>query len=1058
MLKPRILKQYCCVFRPQLIFRLLLNAFHVLLPVFFLLVSAFWFASSSDAQSSTATLSGTVEDQKGALIADASIALINADQGSQRLAITNAEGNFVFPLVPAGRYSLTATREGFAPVEIRDVVLNVNDRVAIKVQLTIGTLSQMVEIVDGASLIDQSPAVGTTVDRDFLQNLPLNGRSFQSLISLTPGVTVARATTFNSGQFSVNGQRTNTNYFTVDGVSANIGVSTQDLMGQEAAGSVPGLTSFGGTNNLISVDALQEFNIQTSTFAPEFGRAPGAQVSLVSRVGTREFHGSLFEYFRNNVLDANDFFANRAGLPRAQLRLNQFGGVVGGPIMLPRFGEGGPAWLDGSKHSFFFFSFEGLRLRQPQTSVTNVPSLRVRTQAPANITFLLNALPIPTGPEVGTTGRSPFTGTYSDQSTLNATSFRIDRNFNDRFSLFGRFNYAPSQSITRSKVAPSLLTTISLKTLTLTIGATQNFTSHTFNEIRFNYSRSSGTNVTVLDNYGGAVPVSISQLVPAAAASLQSQATIQFYTGSYFIGDLNDNLQRQLNIVDSVSRIWGVHNLKLGVDYRRLTPVFRARDYQLACVFASVATVLAGRANVCQVVGRKPAQPIFNNLSAYFQDTWQTSSRLMLTYGTRWDVNPPPSEADNQPAFVVATNDPLTTKLAPLGTPLWKTTYANFAPRVGASYRLIQKTGAELVVRGGVGLFYDLGSTQGGDAYTKGAFRTSPTSFGNVLYPLSAAQAVVPPFPTASTNSQSYGFDPNLKLPHTWQWNLTFQQSLGTNQTLSSSYVAALGRRLLRPRIFNSVNPNFLQLQYIDNGAEADYHSLQIQFIRRLSRNFQALASYTWSHAIDEISDETGNVSAIRGNADFDIRHNFSAAFSYLSPWKQQGWKGRLLRDWQSNLIIHAQSAYPFTPFSQQFAVLGGQLVAQYPNLVDGVPLYLSDPSVPGGRRINRAAFIAPVAGTQGNVGRNSLRGFATYQADLGLQRLFSISERLKLTMRGEVFNVFNHPNLDVPVGDLNNSAFGQSTQMLGRGLSGLSPIYQVGGPRSIQLALRLSF
>jgi outer membrane receptor protein involved in Fe transport len=1031
-----------------------------LLPVFFFLVSACWFTASANAQSPTATLSGTVEDQKGALIGDASLALINVDQVTQRLTTTNAEGSFVFTLVPPGRYSLTATREGFTPVEIKDVVLNVNDRVAITIQLNVGQVSQMVQIVDGASLIGQSPAIGTTVDRGFLQSLPLNGRSFQSLISLTPGVTIARTTNINTGQFSVNGQRTNTNYFTVDGVSANIGVSTQELMGQESAGSVPGLTSFGGTNNLISVDALQEFNIQTSTFAPEFGRAPGAQVSLVSRAGTREFHGSLFEYFRNDILDANDFFANRGGLPKAQLRLNQFGGVLGGPIMLPRFGEGGPAWFDGSKHSFFFFSYEGLRLRQPQTvSAVNLVALRVRSQAPSSIGFLLNALPIPTGPEVGTTGRATFTGTYSDQSTLNATSFRIDHNFNDRVSLFGRFNYAPSESRTRNKPMPSLVNTINLKTLTFTVGATQNFNTNTFNEFRFNYSRSSGTSVGALDNYGGAVPVTVSQLVPPAVVNLQSGGTIQFYAGTYSIGDLTDNLQRQLNIVDGLSRIWGSHNFKLGVDYRRMTPIFSARDYLLSCTFNNVNAVVTGRAAICQVVARKPTKPVFNNFSTYFQDTWQASSRLMLTYGTRWDVNPPPSEADDQHAFVVATNNPLTTKLAPLGTPLWKTTYDNFAPRVGASYRLIEKTAAQLVVRGGVGLFYDLGNTQGGDAYASGAFRTTPANFPNVLYPLTAAQAAVPPFPTTAANSRSYGFDPNLKLPYTWQWNLTFQQSLGANQTISTSYVAALSRRLLRPRIFqNSVNPNFMVLQYVDNGARADYHSLQTQFVRRLSRNFQALASYTWSHAIDEISDETGNLSSIRGNADFDIRHNFSAAFSYLSPWKQKGWQGRLLRDWQGNLILHAQSAYPLTPFTNQFAVLSGNLVAQYPNLVAGVPLYLSDPSVPGGRKINRAAFVAPATGTQGNVGRNSLRGFPTYQADVALQRTFSLREPLKLTMRGEVFNVFNHANFDIPVADLNNTAFGQSNQMLGRGLSGLSPIYQIGGPRSIQLALRLSF
>lgn len=1022
-----------------------------------LLTTTLLFTSFASAQTTTATLSGSVVDQKDAVVPDVKISVINAAQGFQRTAVTNSDGVFVVPLLPPGTYTIKAEQTGFTTTEVRNVVLNVNDRVSIQISLTVGSVTQSVEIVEGASGVNSSATLATVVNQQFVENLPLNGRSFQSLISITPGVTIAKATTFNSGQFSVNGQRTNTNYFSVDGVSANIGVSTTDLMGQEAAGSIPGLTSFGGTNNLISIDALQEFSIQTSSFAPEFGRSPGAQISLVSRGGSANLHGVLFDYVRNDLFDANDYFSNRAGLPKAQLRQNQFGGVIGGPIVLPTFGEGTSRWLNFKDRAFFFFSYEALRLRQPQTTVTNLPSLRVRTAAPSNVTFLLNALPLPTGPEVGTTGRSPFTGTYSDQSRLNATSFRIDHNTN-RLATFIRINTAPSESLTRSKATPSLLTEIGLNTFTLTAGATQSFSSKTFNEFRFNWSRSSGTNSNRLDSFGGAVPVTVSQLVPPGAAGLQSSATIQFYTGSYFIGEMNDNLQRQLNLVNNYSTLLSSHNLKIGVDYRRLTPVFHARDYQASCSFLSVADVLAGRATVCQVAGRKPASPVFHNFSSYVQDTYQRSARLNLTYGFRWDVNPPPTEADDKPTFVVATTDPFTTPLAPLGTRLWKTKYANIAPRIGVSYAVVNRPGRELVLRIGGGLFYDLGVTQGGDAYTNGPFRTTSPVFLNVLYPLSEAQGVLPLFPVNGTTARVYGFDPQLKTPHTWQWNLTLQQSLGKSQTFSSSYVAALGRNLLRPRVYNFLNPNIRQLQYIDNESTSDYHSLQLQFTRRMSRNFQALASYTWSHAIDEISDETGNVSTIRGNADFDVRHNFSAAFNYLFPWQFKGFKGQLLRNWQSNLTVHAQSAYPLTPYTTQFTLLSGQLVAQYPNAVVGVPRYLDDPLAPGGRRINPASLVAPAATAQGNVGRNSFRGFPTYQFDLSLQRQISFSERWKLTLRGEAFNLFNHSNFDTPVPDMSNINFGRSTQMLGRGLAGMSPIYQIGGPRSIQLALRLAF
>src|SRR5215213_8202718 len=236
------------------------------------------------AQSATATLSGTVTDETGAVVPGVNIAVISVAQGFQRSTSTSDQGIFVVPLLPPGNYTVKAEHEGFTTAEYRDVILNVNDQRAIKISLKIGDLtSQTVDVPDTPALIDESPAVGTTIDRQFVANLPLNGRSFQSLITLTPGVVITSATTLNRGQFSVNGQRANANYFTVDGVSANIGANVTDGISQDFSGSLPGLNTFGGTNSLVSVDALEEFKIQTSTFAPEFGRSPGGQVQILTR-------------------------------------------------------------------------------------------------------------------------------------------------------------------------------------------------------------------------------------------------------------------------------------------------------------------------------------------------------------------------------------------------------------------------------------------------------------------------------------------------------------------------------------------------------------------------------------------------------------------------------------------------------------------------------------------------------------------------------------------------------------------------------------------------------
>jgi len=321
--------------------------------------------------SATASPSGPVEDQAGALIPSVNIALLNAEQGTHRLATTNNEGTFVFLLLPPARYSLAATREGFAPLEIKDVLLNVNNQVTLKISLNVSTVSQTVEIVDSASLISELPAVTTTVNHQFVENLPLNGRSFQSLIGLTPGVVLTRTTAGEQGQFSVNGQRADANYFTVDGVSANAGVSAIFALVQSGNGAPPAFSAASGTNSLVSVDAMQEFKVQTSTFAPEFGRTPSAQAQILPRSGTNKFHGTAFEYSCNEAFDAADWFLNATVQPRVPLRHRDVGRVLGGePLYVPRLGENGP--FRKAKRIFFFLSYEDLRLRLSQ-SCADVP-------------------------------------------------------------------------------------------------------------------------------------------------------------------------------------------------------------------------------------------------------------------------------------------------------------------------------------------------------------------------------------------------------------------------------------------------------------------------------------------------------------------------------------------------------------------------------------------------------------------------------------------------------------------------------------------------------------
>ena len=1054
------------------------------------------------AQSTTATLSGTVTDQNGALISSVNIAVINEGQGFQRTTSTSDDGTFVVPLLPPSNYIVKAEREGFNTAEIRDVILNVNDEKVIRISLSVGKITQTVLVSDGGSLIDQSLAVGTVVDNQFVSNLPLNGRSFNQLITLTPGVVLTKATASEAGQFSVNGQRANSNYFTVDGVSATFSIVAGFSNGQSIGGSLPGLSAAGGTNNLVSVDALQEFKVLTSTFAPEFGRTPGAQVQIVTRSGSNDFHGTFFEYFRNDVLDANDWFINRSGGKRFPLRQNDFGFVLGGPVLLPRFGEGGQQpWYNGHNKTFFFFSYEGLRLRQPLFSNTEVPSLTARQNAIPRMQPFLNAYPRPTGPDQPN-GFAQSASGFSNPSTLNATSIRIDHTLSNHVTLFGRYDYAPSSNVTRGASASlNTVTTSEQNTQTLTLGSSQVITSEIVNEFRANYTRYLGQSTSELDSFGQAIVPPDSVFFPFFGSRQDGLFVFSFLSGtntSLLLGTTASNVQQQINILDGLSVVRASHQLKFGVDYRRLFPIINLPGYRQFAFFqnvpqAAAGTVIAGSVSAFQ----SGLRPVFTNLSIYGQDSWKVSRRLMLTYGLRYEINPPPTEqAGNEQFAVTGVDNPATIALAPRGTKIYETTFNNLAPRVGVSYQLSNLQGRELVVRGGFGVFYDLGNSTSGTAFGSGnfPFAASRNLLPNTPFPLTPELAKPPAFSvTPPITATVSAFDPHLKLPYTYQWNVAIEQSIGTAQTLTASYVGALGRRLLRLESLINPNPNFQTVQVTRNNATSDYRGLQLQFQRRLSRGLQSLVSYTWSKSEDTASnDSSSNIPAARldpeldrGPSNFDVRHAFSAAVTYNLPMIQTGRIGKAItRNWGVDTIFTARSATPVNvTYNRNF---GFGTFGFRPDLIPDVPLYIFDPSLPGGKKINstvvpgkpnqRGPFLIPTETRQGNLRRNSLRGFPVHQIDLALRRQFALTERLNLQFRVEAFNLFNHPNFGDPTAlslgtvsstgvlSATSSLFGQSQQMFGKSLGsggvngGFNPLYQIGGPRSLQFALRLQF
>lgn len=955
--------------------------------VFLGIASVVLLAGTVEAQ--TANLSGTVTDVNGAVVPGAQVSVTNNDNGLKREAETNEKGSFSLVLLPAGNYSLTANRDGFALFELKDVVLNVNAEKTINIILRAGDVKVVVQVTSEGSLVDNSPSVGTTVDRKFVEDLPLNGRTLQSLISLSPGVVMGSAgtTSSNSLAFSVNGQRPLANYFTVDGVSANVGTSAEVGIDQQINGGSPAVSVSGGTQSLISLDALQEFTIQTSTTGAKYGRQPGGQVSMQSRSGTNKFSGALFEYFRNEALDANDWFNNRQGFERPPLRQNDFGGVFGGPIF--------------KNKTHFFGSFEALRMQLPQTRVFTVASDAIRNNpnVPAQVRLILNASPRPNGAQTGNTGL--YTASWSDPQTTDAYSIKIDHNLTKTMTLFGRYHDSPSEA-TRRNLNPALLDSSKIRAQTFTMGSTWVASSAWTNDIRFNYSRSTGTGFWQMDDFGGAVPLNASDFLPSFvdAAAAQLSASVTGIQTSNNVGLFGNNINRQFNIVDDVSYVVGNHRIEFGADYRHLFPKSTPQPYLLGITVLNLTNFLARYT----VTASEPAEFVFPAFSAYAQDTWKISPKLTITYGARWELIPPPTSSTGVEPYTFTDYSTLPVlTFAPEGTKQWETTYGNFAPRFGIAYNVTDKAGQELVIRGGFGVYYDLGLGNFGSVISQAPYRrqviVAPTT-GHVM-PINPDLLQPPALNRSTPVTLLRAFDRNIKLPYTLQWNITAEKSFGPNQSISASYVGAAGRRLLLgdSQVVTAYAPLTTQsvLTLTKNGSYSDYKALQLQYTRRLSQGFQALVNYTLAESTDNNSGDSligayaSNVpeSYFVGPSNFDIRHNFSAAVSYDIPSISQNKIAKaLLGGWSTDAILKAQSAPPLNILVQQNTSFG--TFGNKPNVVDGQPLWINDPLEPNGRRLNPAAFTPSTgaAGTLvvGNGTRNSVRGFGSWQLDTKLE------------------------------------------------------------------------
>jgi len=1029
----------------------------------------------SDAQSPNGTISGQVLDSTGAIIVGADVLLANDATGVQYSARTNGDGLYLLPNLPPGTYRLQISKQGFKTLIKPDIILNVQSALAINFTLPVGAASETVTVEAGAPLVNStSAAVSTVIDRNFVASLPLNGRSFNTLLQLTPGVVIFPVASASGafgaapGQFSISGQRTDANSMTVDGVSANFGVSA-GIPEQSGTGTVQAFSAFGGTSSLVSVEDLQEFRVETSSFAPEFGGVPGGQISLTTRSGTNDFHGGAYEYFRNDVMDANDWFANEAGIPRAPERHNDFGGYFGGPIARDR--------------TFFFFSYEGARLRLPQTTDIQVPTNALRQSAPPDLAPFLNAYPIPNGPVAASGDTAQFTGAYSNRATLDAASLRLDHTFNSRFSIFARYNYAPSGIVGRPLDGLSIQST-PVNTQTLTAGLNMVLSSNAVNTVRGNYSLQSASTVYSMNSFGGAVPLDPSLIFGSGSLGNGENygAFIPFDAAEILLGPQVRNRTRQLDFVDDFSVSSGTHIVKVGGSYRNI--VLRSTDAQYGVFLATPtfgAFLSSGQAAFLSTTNQRPTQLLSQGFSLYAQDTWKATPRLTVTYGLRWEVSPPPS-AQNGTLLAAWNdeNDPAELSLAAPGTSPWSTTYSNVAPRLGIAYRLTRR--GDFVLRGGVGTFYDTGL--GAVAALAAQFPNfAEAAYANVPVPVAGLTAYLPALTTAPPYPYGVrGVDTNLKLPRSYEWNAALEKSFVGNQVVTATYVGQAGRDLLREEALNNPNANFLgPFQLTGNGAHSNYNALELQYRKPLSNRLQVLLNYTWSHSLDNASNDV--VEAVSSqvisendyaSSDFDVRQSFSGAMTFEVPAAgRSGAVNILTRNWSLAAVAVARTGFPYNAYIGTFTIAGAE---PRPDLNPGVPIYLTGSACaqmfqalgvipaggpcPGGEGLNPEAFSVPPAGQQGTEGRNDIPGFGFTQLDLSLGRKFDLSERLHLEFRADAFNCLNHPNfanpeaIDIPL----SPSYLISSSMLNQGLGGLNPLFQEGGPRSLQLSLKLAF
>jgi hypothetical protein len=1048
------------------------------------------------AQEGSATLTGFIQDSSKALIPGVKVTAINTATNVRFEAATGKDGSYTIVSLPVGPYQIQVEKPGFKTILKDDLFLHTQDALQINFEMAVGSTAETVT-VSGNSGTNDSPAVSMTVDREFVENMPLNGRSLQDLIQLAPGTVSTGGTGEGNGYYTIDGQRTDANNYTVDGVSANLGgVNNSSGINPATglAGESPSQTELGTTQSLVSVDSLQEFTIQTSGYTAEYGRSPGGQVQFTTRSGSNNLHGTVFDYLRNTIFDANSYSNDYRGIPKNAEHQNDFGGTLGGPVIVPRL-------YNGRDKSFYFLSYEGLRLLLPQGFSFYVPTQALRNSASPSVQPFLNAFPLPNPNSPGnndgctTTGVSGgpacdalFTFGNSYPNNLDNIAIRVDQTFGRHLHAFLRYADTPSYQT----VYDATNQTSAINGHTWTAGLAWNIGANLVDDFRFNYSHDGEESYYTLASLGGAEPYNRSLVIPTAYDSTFAYAAITYaipnasFDYPYYTGGTGSS-QHQYQLINSLTWTRGEHSIKCGIDWRRLSPIYQQYPYQSFTYFYSLAAIQQGFASYLNTGATDPGKPVFYNLSVYAQDHWKLNSRFSLDYGLRWEFNPPPGPSNGlYPVTLTSANLATAMLTDDKGSKPYETDYHSFAPRFGFAWNAGGAQNHPLTVRGGFGIFFDTAQSTIGYAYAaaypfsvQGPYQTNvPMPFSSsALAPPVLSQTLTTPYP--SINMVTI---PELTLPYAEQWTLSVDETLSEKNKVTASYVGNNGRKLIFAETFNSGipgNSNFPNtITVTSNGSQSSYNALQVVDSGRITNGLDVIASFTWAHALDNLSAERNGFIPIYGNSDYDLRRVLNVALNYKVPMLNANRGLRAVANgWLLANRFATQGGFPINIYESYGATVpNGESFNYYPNLVKGVPIYLhgsaahfgGTPPYNSNWRLNRAAFACTTTGAtsgpcsgsptmQGTLGRNYVRDPAFWDLNSSIQRSFPIREQFHLDFRVDAFNIFNHPNLTGPDTALSDSTFGE----LGAyptTIGSSNPLYAMGAARSLQFSLKLQF